>query len=109
MPVLDWLQAFNDTAARNKAIGYIEQLANQGHRLSMPHSKQLGNGLHELRPTHKGVCHRIIYFFHGPRLVILAHGFAKEAAIPPAEIVRALGRKARFEANPANHNAEVEL
>ena len=43
------------------------------------------------------------YFFHGAVAAIVSHGIVKERAVPPKEIDRALGRKKRFEANPAKH------
>ena len=42
-------------------------------------------------------------FFHGAVAAIVSHGIVKERAVPPKEIDRALGRKKRFEANPAKY------
>ena len=48
------------------------------------------------------------YFFHGAVAAIVSHGIVKERAVPPKEIDRALGRKKRFEANPAKHRLARE-
>jgi len=53
-----------------------------------------------------GIHHRILYFFHGAVAAVVSHGLAKERAVPPKEIDRAVERKKRFEANPAKHTYE---
>jgi hypothetical protein len=49
------------------------------------------------------VNYRILYFFHGHNVALLAHGLTKEKDIPKAELKRALERKARFEADSEQH------
>lgn len=65
-----------------RAIDLIEEF---GHRIGMPHSKHIGEGLFELRI--RGVQEvRIIYTFHGG-IAILLHGFFKKSPrIPGKEI-----------------------
>ena len=71
--------------------------------LRRPEADLLRDGIYELRASLQGVHYRILYFFHGAVAAIVSHGIVKERAVPPKEIDRALGRKKRFEANPAKH------
>jgi len=48
----------------------------------------------------------ILYFFHGAVAAVVSHGLAKERAVRPKEIDRAVERKRRFEANPSKHTYE---
>ena len=45
----------------------------------------------------------LLYFFHGRTLGVVAHGLTKEAAIPAADLGRALARQAQFGADPSGH------
>ena len=47
--------------------------------------------------------YRILYFFHGRQVVVLAHALTKEDAIPVIDIQRALARKAQLEKAPRQH------
>ncbi|HTT60542.1 MAG TPA: type II toxin-antitoxin system RelE/ParE family toxin [Bryobacteraceae bacterium] len=68
--------------------------------------ERLRDNIYELRVSLGGVHHRILYFFHGAVAAVVSHGLAKERAVPPKEIDRAVERKKRFEANPAKHTYE---
>jgi len=71
-----------------RAIDLIEQF---GHRLGMPHSKHVGEGLLELRIRGPQEV-RIIYTFR-KNAVILLHGFLKKSrSIPRREIELARGK-----------------
>ena len=50
-----------------------------------------------------------LYFFHGQNVAVLDHGLTKEEVLPPADIERALRRKALFEAAPEKHTSMKEL
>lgn len=50
--------------------------------------------------------YRILYFFDGQGVAILAHALTKEGKVPDADIDRAVRRKKNLEANPARHIAE---
>lgn len=52
--------------------------------------------------------YRLLYFFHGRNLEILAHRLTKEGAVPDGEIERALKYKRLFEADPKGHSYEQE-
>ena len=58
---------------------------------------------HELRAKQGHVQYRILYFFHGRNVAILAHALTKEETIPPVDIERALKRKREFENDPEGH------
>ncbi len=46
---------------------------------------------------------RLLYFFHGQGVAVVAHGLTKEDILPAADIERALRRKRAFEADPEKH------
>jgi Phage derived protein Gp49-like (DUF891) len=48
------------------------------------------------------VQYRILYFFHGQNVAILAHAITKEqSAVPVTDIEKAIARKNLFEKNPS--------
>lgn len=105
VPVLDWLRQLRqrDRRAYAKCAVRIQRLAQEGHALRRPEADYLRDGIHELRARQGRVNYRILYFFHGQNVVILAHGLTKEDEVPDAEIERALRRKEAFEQNPKLH------
>lgn len=42
-------------------------------------------------------------------MALLAHALTKEKAVPVADIERAIRRKQRYEQNPDQHRAEIEV
>jgi phage-related protein len=50
------------------------------------------------------VNYRILYFFHGRDLAVLAHAITKEKEVPDSDIERAVRRKKAFTSNPAAHS-----
>lgn len=105
VPVLDWLRQLRqrDRRAYAKCAVRIQRLAQEGHALRRPEADYLRDGIHELRARQGRVNYRILYFFHGQNVVILAHGLTKEDEIPDAEIERAVRRKEAFEQSPKLH------
>lgn len=81
----------------------IGRLEESGFELRRPTADMLRDGIRELRAKKGHVNYRILYFFHGQNVAILAHAITKEDAIPPIEIERALSRKKAFEAHPTKH------
>lgn len=67
----------------------IERLATQGHLLRMPHTKPLGDGLHELRFTCENVARRITYVLDPERQAVTLTTFRKQRMNERAEILRA--------------------
>jgi phage-related protein len=91
---------------RAKARERVALLADRGHRLRRPHADLLRDGIYELRWKYQRMNYRILYFFHGSEVVVLAHALTKERRVPPAEIERAIRRRDLFETNPGKHTYE---
>ena len=79
-----------------------------GHELRRPAADMLRDGIYELRAKKGHVQYRLLYFFHGRNIAILAHGLTKEDRVPPVDIERAIKRKKLFEANPKAHTYESD-
>jgi phage-related protein len=109
-PVVEWLlelKETNEKAWANCRVR-IEQLAASGHELRRPAADFLRDGIYELRAKQGHVQYRMLYFFHGRNVAILAHSLTKEDEVPDIDIERAIARKKRFEANPNEHTYENE-
>ncbi len=105
-PVLDWLQDLlkQDRKGYANCIARIQQLADSGCELRRPAADYLRDGIYELQAKHVHVQYRILYFFHGQNIAVLAHAITKEESqVPVNEIERAIQRKALFEARPKIH------
>ncbi len=98
-----------DPKAFAKCIAKIRLLALFGHELRRPDADYLRDGIYELRAKKGRVNYRILYFFHGRNVAILAHGLTKEKKVPNADIDRALARKKRFEEDPAGHTYDEDI
>lgn len=104
-PVVEWLEQLRrmNAAAFAKGTAVIQRLAADGHALRRTTADILRDGIHELRAKHGRVNYRILYFFHGRNVAILAHGITKEAGVPPNEVDRAIRRKLGFAPDPDRH------
>lgn len=104
-PVLEWLAKIDrrDRKAVAKCAARIEVLGELGHELRRPMADYLRDGIYELRVRAGNVNYRILYFFHGQNVVVLAHGLTKEKAVSDIDIERAFSRKAFFEHDPDRH------
>ena len=113
VPVLEWLMQLVKQNRKGYAncVARIGQLAASGYELRRPAADYLSDGIYELRAKHIRVQYRILYFFHGQNVAILAHAITKEEeAVPAIDIERALLRKRLFEENPLAHTyVEEEL
>lgn len=111
VPVLVWLRALHrrDRRAAAACIARIQRLAAMGHALRRPEADYLRDSIYELRVRRGRVQYRILYFFHGQRLAVLAHALTKEGQVPPAEIERAIRRKDAFAQDPEKHSYAEEL
>jgi phage-related protein len=111
VPVRDWLSELQRRQRRAfaKCIVRIRRLAELGHELRRPEADLLRDGIYELRARDGRVNYRILYFFQGHNVAILAHALTKEDKVPKADIDRALRRKAAFESNPAVHSFEEDI
>jgi len=108
---VEWLRQLNATnpKAFDKCRAAIARLALLGHELRRPEADYLREGIYELRVRLGSVNYRLLYFFHGQYVSVVAHGFTKEAAAPAADIKRAVIRKAVFAANPTAHTFKGEI
>ena len=89
-PVWEWLK---ELRARNpkayaKCVVRIRRLAELGHELRRPEADLLRDGIYELRARLGTVNYRMLYFFHGRDVAVLAHAITKEDEIPVVEINR---------------------
>jgi hypothetical protein len=111
VPVLAWLKDLRVRcpAAATKCAARVRRLAERGYELRRPEVDYLTEALYELRARVGRVNYRILYFFHGRNEAILVHALTKEDRVPPAEIARALRRRARFRSDPASHTHEEEV
>jgi phage-related protein len=109
-PVVDWLQELRreDRKAYAKCVARIHRLAEAGYELRRPEADYLRDGIYELRARHGRVNYRILYFFHGQHVAVLAHALTKEGEIPEHDIERAKRRKDAFERAPARHTYEED-
>jgi phage-related protein len=110
-PVVEWLRELRarDPKGYANCVDRIRRLAAFGRELRRPHADYLRDGIHELRAKRGRVNYRILYFFHGRNVAILAHALTKEDEVPDADIERANRRKEEFEKAPGRHTFETEL
>ena len=95
-PVLRFLKQLDHSTKRKywRKLEYLEQL---GKNLGAPHSKNLGNGIHELRFQGSDGNIRILYFFFNGHYAIMTNGFKKKTnQVPKNEIGIALSRMKTF-------------
>ena len=104
-PFLDWITAL-PVKAQIKCLHAVERLRDMGHELRRPQADYLRDGIYELRVGLQGIHYRMLYFFHGRSVAVIAQGLIKARAVPPEEIDRAILRKRRFEASPELHMQE---
>jgi len=106
-PVLEWFVELRreDRRAYAKCVALVRRLAEFGHELRRPHADYLRDGVYELRAKMGHVNYRMLYFFAGRNVAIVACGLTKEREIPSAEIDRAIERRRLYEQNPAQHQA----
>src|SRR5580698_9661259 len=83
-PVVNWLRDLMKTNERAWAHcrARIEMLTQFGHELRRPAADYLRDGIYELRAKQGHVQYRILYFFHGRQVAILAHSLTKEGRSP---------------------------
>jgi phage-related protein len=97
-----WRRSWRSSSRRGAC-----RLATLGHELRRPEADYLRNDIYELRA--RRVQYRILYFFHGQRLAVLAHALTKEGQVPPTDIEWAIRRKDAFAQDPENHSYIEEL
>jgi len=108
VPVLNWILGM-DPKAQAKCLARIQRLEQRGHQLRRPEADYLRDDIYELRISHRRVNYRILYFFHGRTVAVLAHGIVKERRVPPQDIERAIERKLNFQHNPERYSYQGEV
>lgn len=106
-PVRDWLQGlrFTNHRALAKCNTRLRQLAELGFEIRRPQADYLREGIYELRIRSGHEQLRILYFFHGRNVVVLAHALGKEERLSEPDLHRALIRKRAHEADPEAHTS----
>ena len=104
-PVWEWLKDLRveNPKAYAKCLVRIRRLVELGHELRRPEADLLRDGIYELRARLGTVNYRLLYFFHGRNVAVLAHAITKENEIAVIEINRAVARKRAFIASPIAH------
>jgi phage-related protein len=108
-PVLQWLEELeqNDLKGMLNCVNRIQQLSVNGYELRRPLADFLRDGIYELRAKHRRVQYRILYFFEGQNVAIVAHAIVKKVeAVTDIEIDRAIERRQLFVADPEAHTYE---
>jgi len=111
-PVVEWLRSLrnDDPAGFMNCLARLELLEASGHELRRPAADFLRDGIYELRAKHKHMQYRLLYFFHGRNIAVIAHGIIKRgSAVPDVDIGRAENRKRQFARNPATHTYQGEV
>ena len=110
-PVRDWLLTLrqDDRRLYAKCVARIRLLAQLGFELRRPMADYLEEDIYELRIRHGRVNHRILYFFHGQNVAILAHAFVKEGAVPRTDLMRAIQWKEALLADPEKHTHNEDI
>ncbi|MFH1743792.1 MAG: type II toxin-antitoxin system RelE/ParE family toxin [bacterium] len=111
VPVLDWLWRLRcqDRKAFANCVALIRRLAMFGYELRRPQVDYLRDGIYELRAKSGHVNYRVLYFFCGQNVALLAHGLTKEAKVPESDIDCAVARKRRYEQDPERHTAQEDF
>jgi phage-related protein len=110
-PVIEWLKKLKsqDQKGFNNCLFRIKQLEDSGYELRRPIADYLTDGIYELRAKHQNIQYRILYFFHGQNIAIIAHSIIKKtSAVPPSELEQAIVRKNKFIENPEIYSYEGE-
>jgi phage-related protein len=108
VPIIDWLDEL-PRKAQAKCIARIQRLRDLGHELRRPEADLLRDGIYELRVGLSGVNYRMLYFFHGKAVAVVAHGLTKQREVPGREIELAIRRKKLFETSPEKHTYEENM
>lgn len=108
-PVFEWLKELrrDDRRAYMACRARVLMLAAIGHELRRPHADMLRDGIYELRAGVGRVNYRLLYFFHGKDIAVVAHGLTKEKGVPAGDIDRAIERRTQYEKAPTKHQAKI--
>jgi len=104
-PVVEWLEELRitDEVAYANCVAVIHRLAAEGYALRRPTADYLRDKIYELRAKRGRVNYRILFFFHGHSVAVLAHVLTKEDRVPAIDIERAIERRKAYEKDPKKH------
>jgi phage-related protein len=89
IPIEKFLNSL-DTKMRAKTLGLMDVLQDKGNELREPYSKNLGNGIFELRIKIASNITRILFFFYLNKRIIITNGFMKKTRkTPKSELQKA--------------------
>lgn len=95
-PAKDFILSL-DTKMRAKMLRMVSMLQANGNKLRPPESKELDDGIMELRAKVGTDISRVLYFFVVGKKAVLTHGFIKKSQkTPPGEIERAKRYRAEY-------------
>lgn len=103
--IYEWLDKVSkqNRKAVEKCQARIRLLENYGLDLRRPIVDYLHDGIYELRVPYNRIQYRILYFYHGHKIIVLTHGLSKEDKVPESEIRKAIEFRNRFSSNPEKH------
>ncbi|MBR3504073.1 MAG: type II toxin-antitoxin system RelE/ParE family toxin [Clostridia bacterium] len=97
-----------DHKMRAKMLREIELLENNGPELREPDSKNIGDGIFELRAKIGSDISRVLYFFFIGRRAILTNGFVKKTQkTPEGEIDKARRYRAEYLSREAKQHDKL--
>ena len=87
-PARDFLETL-PLKVRAKVSKWLDLLKREGPDLPRPYADVVRGKIRELRVGFGGLHHRLLYFFHGKRIIV-THGFVKKTAtVSDEELTRA--------------------
>ena len=84
IPFVDFMATL-DSGMRAKVTRALKLLQARGYTLRTPHSKELTDGIMELRITFSGNISRVLYFFIVGNTAVVTNGFIKKSQKTPSE------------------------
>ena len=83
-PIQEFLDSL-DVKMRAKALLMVALLREHGANLRLPYSKQLEDGIFELRAKQGSNITRLLYFFFAGKKAVLTNGFVKKTQKTPKD------------------------
>lgn len=104
VPLFDWMDR-QPAKVQKKCRAKLGLLHELGNELRRPNADILRDGIWELRIISGNTHYRILYFYHGKKVVVISHGTVKQSRIFDREIKKAIERKKKFirDAKPHTH------
>ena len=87
IPVADFIRSL-DKGMRAKITRSLKLLETRCYTLRAPHSKELTDGIMELRVTFGGNISRVLYFFFVDNTAVVTNGFVKKTKKTPSEEIQ---------------------